>query len=714
MDKVWDHKKFESDIYNLWEKSGSFIPQIDKAKKSFCMIMPPPNANGDLHIGHARFVTVEDVITRYHRMKGEVTLWLPGTDHAGIETQYVFEKELAKNGKSRFDYDDDTLYRMIQEYSLKYKGNTEYQLKALGASCDWTREKYTLDANIIKIVYKTFKALFDDGLIYRGERIVNYCTRCGTSYSQLETDTVEKDDKLYYLDYGSVSIATTRPETIFADCAVAVNPKDSRYQKLIGKNAILPIVERELPIIADALVDIDFGTGALKITPAHDSVDFEIGQKNHLPTIGVIDEKGRMINTPEKYIGLTVANAREEVVKDLHNLGKIKKIENIHHMVAVCYKDKGIIEPRVSEQWFVKVEPLAKLALSAIKTKKVVFTAKKFEKIAIHWLKNLRDWNISRQIVWGIRIPAFKCEKCLNWTITEGEKPKSCNNCGYDKLVQDTDTFDTWFSSGQWPYATLLSSDKITNYQLPISKNIYKNAKDFNYFYPTSIMETAYDILPFWVLRMIMLGLYATGEVPFKDILLHGLVRDREGQKISKSKGNVINPLEMIERYGCDALRMGLIWGALVENDVSLSEENIRGQRNFSNKIWNIGRFVFQSKPNKQNSKFPIPKTSNPEDKWILGELKSTTNKVSKAFDKYKLNTAAEIVYDFVWHKFADKYIESIKSRRKEAQPTLEYVYLNSLKILHPFMPYVTEAIWSIGFAKEKKDLLINASWPTK
>ena len=429
MDKVWDHKKYESDIYNLWEKSGSFIPQIDKNKKAFCMIMPPPNANGDLHIGHARFVTVEDVITRYHRMKGEVTLWLPGTDHAGIETQYVFEKELAKEGKSRFDFDSDTLYKMIAEYTLKYKGNTEKQLKALGASCDWTREKYTLDADIVKIVYKTFKALFDDGLIYRGERIVNYCTHCGTSYSQLETDTIEKDDKLYYLDYGLVTIATTRPETIFADCAVAVNPKDTRYKKLVGKNAILPIVERELPIIENALVDIEFGTGALKITPAHDAVDFEIGQKNHLPVIGVVDEKGKMINTPEKYIGLTVYKAREEVVSDLQNLGKIKKIENIHHLVAVCYKDKSIIEPRVSDQWFINVGPLAKLALSAIKDKKVTFTAKKFEKIAIHWLKNLKDWNISRQIVWGIRIPAFKCEKCRKWTITEGIKPKSCNYC---------------------------------------------------------------------------------------------------------------------------------------------------------------------------------------------------------------------------------------------------------------------------------------------
>ncbi|OGM09799.1 valine--tRNA ligase [Candidatus Woesebacteria bacterium RBG_16_36_11] len=714
MDKVWDHKKYESDIYNLWEKSGSFIPQIDKNKKAFCMIMPPPNANGDLHIGHARFVTVEDVITRYHRMKGEVTLWLPGTDHAGIETQYVFEKELAKEGKSRFDFDSDTLYKMIAEYTLKYKGNTEKQLKALGASCDWTREKYTLDADIVKIVYKTFKALFDDGLIYRGERIVNYCTHCGTSYSQLETDTIEKDDKLYYLDYGLVTIATTRPETIFADCAVAVNPKDTRYKKLVGKNAILPIVERELPIIENALVDIEFGTGALKITPAHDAVDFEIGQKNHLPVIGVVDEKGKMINTPEKYIGLTVYKAREEVVSDLQNLGKIKKIENIHHLVAVCYKDKSIIEPRVSDQWFINVGPLAKLALSAIKDKKVTFTAKKFEKIAIHWLKNLKDWNISRQIVWGIRIPAFKCEKCRKWTITEGIKPKSCNYCNHNILVQDTDTFDTWFSSGQWPYATLLASDRITNFQLPISKNKYKDAKDFNYFYPTSIMETAYDILPFWVLRMIMLGLYATGEVPFKDVLLHGLVRDKEGQKISKSKGNVINPLAMIDKYGCDALRMGLVWGALVENDVSLSEENIRGQRNFSNKIWNIGRFVFQNKTNKKNLKLSIPKTSNKEDRWILEELETTIKKVSRAIDDYKLNTAAEMVYDFIWHKFADKYIESIKSRRTEAQPTLEYVYSNSLKILHPFMPYVTEAIWSMGFAKDKKDLIINASWPTK
>ena len=694
MDKVYKHKEHEKTIYSLWEKSGAFTPKKIKGKKAFCMIMPPSNANGDLHIGHARVMTIEDIITRYRRMREDVTLWLPGTDHAGIETQYVFEKELAKKGKSRFDYSRETLYKMIWDFTLKYKGKTESQLKSLGASCDWTRNTFTLDPKIIKVVYNTFKNLYDDGLIYRGQKIVNYCTRCGTNYSQLEMDVVEKDDNLYYLDYGSVTIATTRPETIFADVAVAVNPKDKRYSKLIGKYATLPIANRKLPIIKDSSVDISFGTGALKITPAHDALDFEIGQKNKLPIVSVIDESGKMVNTPKKYLGLSVTRAREAVIEDLKQLGVLKKTEKIHHNIAVCYKDGSLIEPKISEQWFLKVEPLAKKAVAAIKSKKVQFTAKRFEKIAIHWLNILYDWNISRQIAWGIRIPAFKCQNCLKWTITEGELPIKCKSCGHKSFKQDEDTFDTWFSSGQWPYASLKANA----------------AGDFEYFYPTSLMETGYDILPFWVLRMIMLGLYKTGEVPFKEVLLHGLVRDLEGKKISKSKGNAINPLDMIEKYGCDALRMGIIWGSLVENDIALSEENIKGQRNFSNKIWNIARFVLDN--NSSSKTVRRPQSKNADDKWILSELGQTVKKVTSLLDKYKINQAAEEIYDFTWHKFADKYIESIKPRKENAQPTLNFVLATTLALLHPFMPFVTEVIWLKGFAKNDKDLLISTPWP--
>jgi valyl-tRNA synthetase len=691
MDPQYDHSKYEADIYKLWEDSGAFLPSpVTNHHSPFTIIMPPPNANDPLHIGHARFVAIEDILIRYHRMKREPTLWLPGSDHAGIETQFVFEKKLREKGKSRFDYDRDTLYKMIWDYVQENTGVMESQLKKLGASCDWSRFKYTLDPEIVNIVYKTFKKLYEDGLIYRGERIVNYCPRCGTAYSQLEVDYVERDDNFYYLDYGIVTIATTRPETIFADVAIAVNPKDKRYTKLVGLNAKIPLINREIPIIEDNLVDVSVGTGALKITPAHDPTDFEISQSHKLSVISVIDEKGRMTGTPEKYVGMKAEAARAEVVKDLQEAGKIKKIDVIHHTVGTCYKDHGLIEPMVSKQWYIKVESLTKKALDAIKKKEVRFAVKRYEKIATHWLKNLKDWNISRQIVWGMRIPAYRCEKCLEWTITDGEIPKECVSCHNGILTQDEDTFDTWFSSGQWPFVTLQTG---------------KN-NDFEKFYPTSVMETAYDILPFWVIRMIMLGLYATGKVPFREVVIHGLVRDREGQKISKSKGNVINPIEMAEKYGADSLRMGLIWGGLIENDITLDEEKINGQRKFANKVWNIARFVLSNETGSQKSKV---KSQNIDDKWILDELKQTTQKVTKDLDKFRLNEAAEEIYDFVWHKFADIYIERVKERRIEAQPVLEKVLVDSIKLLHPFMPFVTEKIWGLTKSKE---LLIASAWP--
>ncbi|MGB6838721.1 MAG: valine--tRNA ligase [Microgenomates group bacterium] len=693
MDKSYNHRLYEEKIYKHWETSGAFIPKIDKKKNPFTIIMPPPNASDNLHIGHTRFVTIEDILTRYHRMKGEPTLWLPGADHAGIETQYVFEKKLRQEGKSRFDYDRETLYKMIWDYTMKYKQNTEDQLRALGASCDWTRNKFTLDPDIIKIVYKTFKKLYDDGLIYRGERIVNYCPRCGTSFSQLEVNYIERDDNFYYLDYGSLTIATTRPETIFADVAVAVNPKDDRYKKLTGKMAKLPLINRELPVIADRLVDPEFGTGALKVTPGHDATDFEIGEKHNLSRISVIDKDGRMINTPEKYIGMKTEKARKVVVADLKQAGKIKKIEKIHHIVGVCYRDKGLIEPILSKQWFIKVKPLSKKAFGAIRDGKVKFAAKRYEKIAKHWLKNLKDWNISRQIVWGMRIPAWRCEKCLEWTITDGKKPKKCSSCGQTKLTQDVDTFDTWFSSSQWPFATLKTTKK----------------GDLEYFYPTSIMETAYDIIPFWVIRMIMLGIYKTGNVPFKEVVIHGLMRDKEGQKISKSKGNVIDPIDMAQKYGADALRMAIVWGALVENDISLSEDNVRGQRNFANKIWNVARFILMEPKGKRRKR-------NEDDNEIVKDLKKTIRKVSRLMDKYRLNEAAEEIYSFVWNSFANDYLEKTKNRRADAQWTLEYVLKESLKLLHPFMPFVTEVIWSFGMAQDKpyfdSPMLISAPWP--
>lgn len=698
MEPTYDHKKYEAEIYKRWEKSGAFTPKINKKKKPFTIIMPPPNANDPLHIGHAREVATQDILIRYHRMKGDPTLWLPAADHAGIETQFVFEKKLKLEGKSRFDFDRETLYKMIWDYVQGNMGTVKTQLRQLGASCDWIRFRFTLDPEIIKVVYKTFKNLYEDGLVYRGERIVNYCPRCGTAYSQLEVDSVERDDNLYYLDYGTVTIATTRPETIFADVAVAVNPKDKKYERLVGKTvhhphslrrtpdgetpsfATIPLINRRIPIIMDNLVDVSFGTGALKITPAHDPTDFEIGQAHKLPLISVIDEKGRMVATPEKYIGMKAEAARDEVVKDLEVAGKIVKIEKIHHVVGTCYKDHGLIEPVVSKQWYIKVEPLAKAALTSIKKREVKFTAKKFEKIANHWLKNLRDWNISRQIVWGIRIPAWRCEKCLEWTITEGAEPSECDKCGGKELTQDSDTFDTWFSSGQWPFATLKTTEK----------------GDFEYFYPTTVMDPAYDILPFWVIRMIMLGLYSTKKVPFENVLLHGLVRDKNGIKISKSKGNVIDPIEMVNKYGSDALRIASIWGALVENDSSLSEENINGQRKFSNKVWNASRFVLNfAGEAKKNDTFDL-------------RIKTTVRDVTKNLNKYRLNQAIELLFAEFWHWYCDETIESAKKGEIGATQLKSGLKI-FLKLLHPFMPFVTEQIWS---EMGNNDLLITSSWP--
>ncbi len=683
MNKNYDHTK-ESEIYDLWEKSGAFSPSPSTVHRPpFTIIMPPPNASDPLHIGHAREVATQDILIRYRRMKGNPTLWLPGADHAGIETQFVFEKKLKEEGKSRFDFDRDTLYKMIWDYVQNNKTDMENQLKILGASCDWTRNKFTLDPDIIKIVYQTFKKMFDDGLIYRGAKIVNYCPRCGTNFSQLEVETVEREDFLYFLDYGTITIATTRPETIFADCAVAVNPKDKKYKSLVGKNALIPLINRRIPIISDEMVDITTGTGALKITPAHDPTDFEIGQAHHLKFISVIDEKGRMINTPEKYLGMKVEAARKEVVKDLESLGKIIKTEKIKHVVGTCYRDHGLIEPKPSEQWFLKVKPLTKLALKAIKSGDVKFVANKYKKIATHWLKNLYDWNISRQIVWGIKIPAWKCTKCDNWTITKGNIPKSCGKCGNEKLVQDTDTFDTWFSSSQWPFATLKSC----------------RPGDFEYFYPTTVMDPSYDILPFWVIRMIMLGLYVTDKVPFKHVLLHGLVRDKFGVKISKSKGNVINPIEMTNKYGADALRIASIWGILVENDNCLSEENIQGQRNFVNKIWNASRFVMQ-----------FTKTAG-KNALFESKINAIINEVTAHIENFRLSQAVELLYSEFWHWYCDEAIEEAKLGKIGASQMRSGLE-TFLKLLHPFAPFVTEAIWSLDFARDKQDLLISSPWP--
>lgn len=693
MNKSYDHTS-EDQIYSLWNSANAFAPKKSAKNKQYCIVMPPPNANENLHVGHARFVTIQDILIRFKRMQGYSTLWLPGADHAGIETQFVFEKKLKQKGKSRFDYPRDELYKMIWEYVHEFKDKMYKQLETLGASCDWSRERFTLDPKITKIVHQTFKDLYDKGLVYRGNQIVNYCPRCGTNYSDLEVEHEQKEGQMYYLDYGLLTIATTRPETIFADVAVAVHPK-GEFKNLVGKKATIPLINRQIPIIADILVDPEFGTGALKITPAHDKLDFEIGQKHNLPMLSVLDEKGRMINTPKQFVGVFNTKARKLVVEELEKNGTLQKIETINHTVGTCYKCKSIIEPSLSQQWFIKVSPLTKKSLQAIQDKQIKFASKSQEKIAKHWLRNLKDWNISRQIVWGIPIPAWQCQSCRSWIITSGNKPKECDKCQSNKLKQDSDTFDTWFSSSQWPFATLKSN----------------STKDFEDFYPTDVMETAYDILPFWVVRMIMIGIFATDKIPFKNVLIHGLVRDKHGDKISKSKGNVINPLEMTDKYGADALRMSLIWGSLVEHDIALSEQNIKAQRNLGNKLWNISRFMTLENP-KPDYKKRAPHTIHQDDKQIISNLRKSIKKISKDIEKYRLNEAAEELYDFIWNRLGNNYLERIKNRKSEAQPILEYIIQETLKLSHPFMPFTTEAIWQKTLSCDDHKLLINESWP--
>jgi len=663
MDKNYDHQKYEADIYKRWEESGAFTPKIDKKKKPFTIIMPPPNANDNLHIGHARFVAIEDILVRYHRMLGEPTLWLPGADHAGIETQFVFEKKLKAEGKSRFDYTPETLYQMIWDYVQENRVNMENQLRALGASCDWSRNEFTLDPKIVEVVYQTFAKLQADGLVYKGKKLVNYCTYCGTGYSELEVNRIERTDPLYYVRYAeNVVVATTRPEPIWADTHLAVNPKDKKHKALIGKKVPNPLTGAEMEIIGDEFVDPEFGTGIVKLTPAHDFADFEVAEKHHLFIVEAIDKNGKMLPSAGKYAGMKVKEARKAVVLDLQDKGLIEKIDhNYQHVIGVCYRCKNQIEPLLSEQWFVRVAPLVRLAQEAVENGQTKFTVERFKKIYLHWLANLRDWNISRQVVWGIKIPV------------EGE----------------TDTFDTWFSSGQWPFATLQTSG------IP---------GDFSYFYPTSVMNTAYDILPFWVMRMMMLGLYMTGKVPFEKVLIHGLVRDREGQKISKSKGNVIDPLVMTEKYGADALRIALVWGSLVENDISLAEENVKGMRNFSNKIWNASRYLsaLASNPKSQNS--------NSKDKEFIDKLNKIVKAVTVSLEKYDLGIAAEKTYSEFWHWYCDVCIEENK-KGNLSNETLKDGLVIFLKLLHPFMPFVTEAVWQELQMSPK--LLIQEAWPT-
>ena len=687
LSKTYEPKQVEDKIYHFWEKSGFFNPDKlpGKRKKSFCIIMPPPNANGSLHIGHAVFVTLQDIMIRYQRMLGKKTLWLPGADHAGFETQVVFEKKLEKEGRTRFQIPKEQLYQEILEFTLKNKKVMEDQLRKLGASCDWSREKFTLDPEIVKIVYQTFEKLKKDGLLYKGKRIVNWCPKHRTSLSDLEVKYEERTSPLYYIKYVPLILATVRPETKFGDTALAVNPKDKRYKEYVGKTikARGLLGDFEIKVIADEAVDPNFGTGVIKVTPAHDPIDFEIGQRHNLEIKQVIGFDGRLNEKTGPYAELKVDEARKKVAEDMEKMGLIEKVDaNYKHRVALCYKCGTVIEPMVLDnQWFIKMTEKPKtgklslrdIAVKAVKENKVEFIPKRFEKIFFLWMKNLRDWNISRQIVWGVPIP--------------------------DEKDKTGDVFDTWFSSGQWPFAVLMTTEK----------------NDFKKFYPTDVMETGWDILFFWVARMLMLGIYTTGKIPFKKVYLHGLVRDKDRQKMSKSKGNIVDPLGVIDIYGTDALRMALVVGNTPGNDIIIFEEKIRGYRNFANKIWNASRFVLG------NLKDYNPKTKiilSQKDRKILKGLSKFVKETTKLMELFKFYAAAEKIYHYFWHTFCDKIIEEQKKRlnnpkeKKAAQALLLAILATNLKLLHPFMPFITEEIYQKLPLKNKKECLMVENWP--
>ncbi len=754
MNKRYQPQAFEQDIYNLWEKNKVFTAIKDKKKQPFCIVMPPPNANAPLHIGHAMFLTVEDILARFQRMKGLSVLLLPGADHAGILTQVVFEKKLAKEGKTRFDLGRKKFFKECLCFTLKNKEIMYDQFKKLGTSCDWTREKFTLDKDVSKQVLLTFIKLYKEGLAYRGTRLINWCPRCMTALSDLEVEYKEIKSKLWYIKYPLkdkaqitgqqrfLVVATTRPETMMGDTAVAVNPEDTRYQKFIGQTIKLPIVKREIPVIADNYVDPEFGTGVVKVTPAHDSDDWKVGEKHQLKVISVIDFNNRMNKNAGSYIGLKANDARAKIIEYLNRKNLLIKERAYLHSVGHCERCKTIIEPMVSRQWFIsttkkiniKTKDLKNLLKTdkaalkefgslPVKNKLVKILPKRFKKNYLDWMNNLHDWCVSRQLWWGHRLPIWYCgsnglsslQKQMNpklaqkkqgcgHTMVTINKPKKCDKCGKKTtIIQDPDTFDTWFSSGQWAHNALG----------------YPNGSDYKYWYPTSVMETGYEILPIWVAKMIMLSLFQTKMPPFHTVYLHGLVRDAFGEKMSKSKGNVVDPLKVISQHGADALRMALIVGASPGNDVSVGDDKIKGYRNFANKVWNIGRFIFLNLE-KTNKKIPLYhptlKGLKKEDKSIIGGLEKIISKITEHLENYKFSLAGELIYQFLWHEFADKYLEASKKRLEEKDPVvlavLTHVYLTSLKLLHPFMPFVTETIWQQF--PQAKGLLASSFWPKK
>ena len=686
---------YEPNIYALWETSGALEPT--GVGKPYSIIMPPPNANGNLHIGHALDMNLKDILIRYHRMKGDDAVFIPGADHAGFETWVVYERELTKQGKSRFDFSRDQLYSQVWNFVQEKRGNMELQLRALGVSASWKHLTFTLDDKVINTVYDTFKKMWDDNLVYRGERIVNYCTKHQTSFADIEVEHKNEKGKLWKIAYptldkiGEIIIATTRPETMLGDVAVAVHPDDERYKKLIGTRILLPIVDKEIPIIADEYVDMSYGTGAVKITPAHDPNDFEIAKRHDLPIESIISPEGKMINVPAQFLGLTPVEARARVLEALEALELRRGETEIEHAVGHCYKCGSVIEPMIKEQWFIKTQSLAQPAIDALKKEEITFYPASKRKELIAYLEQLKDWNISRQIPWGIPIPAFVNENDpKDWIFDTRTNEQSIvvNGTTY---IREEDTFDTWFSSGQWPY---IVTDYLTGGDLA------------NYF-PTDMMETGMDIMRAWVSRMIMLSLYRTGKLPFKEVYLHGMVNDEHNQKMSKSKGNVINPMELVAEFGSDATRMGVIAGRAPAQSQAFNKGSVIAARNFCNKLWNIARFVEAQIGD--NHQIVDLEPQNPADHWIIRQLNDAANNIAVRIEQYRFSEASETVYHTIWDDVADWYIESSKTAIN--RPLLSWVLATSLKIAHPFAPFVTETIWQT--LNYTDGILMREAWPT-
>ena len=687
--KTYDPSLFEDRLYKNWCEKGYFHAIADSKKKPYTIVIPPPNVTGQLHMGHALDETLQDILIRYKRMQGYSALWVPGTDHAGIATQIKVEEELrVKEGKTRYDLGREKFLERVWEWKRLYGSRIINQLKKIGSSCDWERERFTMDEGCSKAVREVFVNLYNKGLIYQGSRIINWCPHCITALSDAEVEHAEQAGHFWHIKYavkGSdefVVIATTRPETLFGDTAVAVNPDDARYRHLIGKTLILPLVGREIPVIADEYVDKDFGTGCVKITPAHDPNDFEVGQRHNLEQIKVMNDDATMNAYAGKYEGMDRYECRRAMVEDLEKLGLLVKVEDHAHNVGQCYRCGTTVEPIISKQWFVKMKPLAAPAIDAVKNGETTFVPKHFEKVYFHWLENIRDWCISRQLWWGHRIPAFYCTECGKMTVSK-EDITVCPHCG-GKVEQDPDTLDTWFSSALWPFSTLGWPDK---------------TEDLDYFYPTSTLVTGYDIIPFWVMRMMFSGIEHTGRVPFDHVFIHGLVRDAQGRKMSKSLGNGIDPLEIIDKYGADALRFTLATGNAPGNDMRFSTERVEASRNFANKIWNASRFALMNIEITENR---LPEIKKAEDKWIVSKYNTLVREVTENLDRFELGVAVSKLYDFIWDDLCDWYIELVKPRlfdkgsedARDAQYVLTYVLSNTMKLLHPFMPFITEEIW--------------------